>query len=214
MRVLIIEDDPILGESLEEYLKDNGIEVHWVHDEREIEYIYNFDQYDVIVLDLMLKYRKGEDILRELRGKNINTPVLILTAKSDIKDKEVCFNLGADDYLTKPFNPKELLLRINALTKRKHIDETLKIGDVEINLSSKILTKKGKEIKLSKTAWELLYYLIRNRGSVVETERILNHVWGDKPVGDEIVRTYIKELRKILPKNAIKTYKGRGYKLE
>ncbi len=210
----MIEDDPILGESLEEYLKDNGIEVHWIQDDREIEYIYNFDQYDVIVLDLMLKYRKGEDILRELRGKNINTPVLILTAKSNIKDKEICFNLGADDYLTKPFNPKELLLRINALTKRKHIDETLKIGDVEINLSSKTLTKKGKEIKLSKTAWELLYYLIRNRGSVVETERILNHVWGDKPVGDEIVRTYIKELRKILPKDAIKTYKGRGYKLE
>ena len=210
----MIEDDPILGESLEEYLKDNGIEVHWIQDDREIEYIYNFDQYDVIVLDLMLKYKKGEDILRELRGKNINTPVLILTAKSNIKDKEICFNLGADDYLTKPFNPKELLLRINALTKRKHIDETLKIGDVEINLSSKTLTKKGKEIKLSKTAWELLYYLIRNRGSVVETERILNHVWGDKPVGDEIVRTYIKELRKILPKNAIKTYKGRGYKLE
>ncbi|WP_456465217.1 response regulator transcription factor [Persephonella sp.] len=214
MRVLMIEDDPVLGESLEEYLKDNNIEVHWIQDERELEYIYNFDQYDVIVLDLMLNYRKGEDILQELRNKKINTPVLILTAKSNIKDKEICFNLGADDYLTKPFNPKELLLRINALTKRKHIDETLKIGDVEINLSSKILTKKGKEIKLSKTAWELLYYLIRNRGSVVETERILNHVWGDKPVGDEIVRTYIKELRKILPKDAIKTYKGRGYKLE
>jgi len=210
----MIEDDPILGESLEEYLKDNSIEVHWIQDEREIEYIYNFDQYDVIILDLMLKYKKGEDILRELRNKKINIPVLVLTAKSSIKDKEVCFNLGADDYLTKPFNPKELLLRINALTKRKHIDETLKIGDVEINLSGKTLTKKGKEIKLSKTAWELLYYLIRNRGSVVETERILNHVWGDKPVGDEIVRTYIKELRKILPKNAIKTYKGRGYKLE
>ncbi len=210
----MIEDDPILGESLEEYLKDKGIEVHWIQDDRETEYIYNFDQYDVIILDLMLKYRKGEDILKELRSKNINIPVLILTAKSNIKDKEVCFNLGADDYLTKPFNPKELLLRINALTKRKHIDETIKIGDVEINLSSKTLTKKGKEIKLSKTAWELLYYLIRNRGSVIETERILNHVWGDKPVGDEIVRTYIKELRKILPKDAIKTYKGRGYKLE
>jgi DNA-binding response OmpR family regulator len=214
MRVLLIEDDPILGESLEEYLSEQGIEVHWIQDDREVEYIYNFDQYDVIILDLMLKYSKGEDILRELRNKNINIPVLILTAKSDIKDKEKCFNLGADDYLTKPFNPKELLLRINALAKRRHIDEIIKIGDIEINLSSKIIKKKGKEIKLSKTAWELLYYLIKNRGSVVETERILNHVWGDKPVGDEIVRTYIKELRKILPKEAIKTYKGRGYKLE
>ncbi|NPA16404.1 MAG: response regulator transcription factor [Aquificae bacterium] len=214
MRVLLIEDDPILGESLEEYLRDNGIEVHWIKDDRDIDEIFNFEQYDVIILDLILKYSRGEDILRQLRNKGITTPVIILTAKSDIKDKEVCFNLGADDYLTKPFNPKELLLRINALTKRRHIDEVIKIGDVEINITGKTVSKEGKEIKLSKTAWELLHFLLRNRGSIVETERILKHVWGDKPVGDEIVRTYIKELRKILPKDSIKTYKGRGYKLE
>ncbi|WP_457627941.1 response regulator transcription factor, partial [Persephonella sp.] len=204
MRVLLIEDDPILGESLEEYLRDNGIEVHWIKDDRDIDEIFNFEQYDVIILDLILKYSRGEDILRQLRNKGITTPVIILTAKSDIKDKEVCFNLGADDYLTKPFNPKELLLRINALTKRRHIDEVIKIGDVEINITGKTVSKEGKEIKLSKTAWELLHFLLRNRGSIVETERILNHVWGDKPVGDEIVRTYIKELRKILPKDSIK----------
>ncbi|WP_456393607.1 response regulator transcription factor [Persephonella sp.] len=214
MRVLLIEDDPILGESLEEYLRDNGIEVHWIKDDRDIDEIFNFEQYDVIILDLILKYSRGEDILRQLRNKGITTPVIILTAKSDIKDKEVCFNLGADDYLTKPFNPKELFLRINALTKRRHIDEVIKIGDVEINITGKTVSKEGKEIKLSKTAWELLHFLLRNRGSIVETERILNHVWGDKPVGDEIVRTYIKELRKVLPKDSIKTYKGRGYKLE
>ncbi|WP_457638809.1 response regulator transcription factor [Persephonella sp.] len=214
MRVLLVEDDPILGESLQEYLEEQGIQTHWIKDERQLEEIFNFEQYDVIVLDLILKYRKGEDILKELRLKGVKTPVIILTAKSDIRDKEVCFNLGADDYLTKPFNTKELLLRIQALAKRRHIDETVKIGDVEINLTGKVLKKKGKEVKISKTAWELLSFLIKNRGSVVETERILNHVWGDKPVGDEIVRTYIKELRKILPKDAIKTYKGRGYKLE
>ncbi|WP_029523362.1 response regulator transcription factor [Persephonella sp. KM09-Lau-8] len=214
MKILLVEDDPILGESLKEYLEANDIEVHWIQDDREIEYIYNFEQYDVIVLDLILKYKKGEEILRDLRLKGIKNPILILTAKSDIKDKEYCFNLGADDYLTKPFNPKELLLRIKALTKRKHIDEIIKIGDVEINLNSKTIKKAGEEIKISKTAWDLLYYLLKNKGSVVETERILNYVWGDKPVGDEIVRTYIKELRKILPKDAIKTYKGRGYKLD
>ncbi len=214
MKVLLIEDDPILGESLKEYLEESGIQVHWIQDDREVDYIYNFDQYDVIILDLILKYSKGENILRQLRNKGIKNPVLILTAKRDIKDKEVCFNYGADDYLTKPFNPKELLLRINALSKRKHIDDIVKIGDLEINIDKKTIKKGKKEIKISKTAWELLYYLIKNRGAVVETERILNYVWGDKPVGDEIVRTYIKELRKILPKDAIKTYKGRGYKLE
>jgi len=213
MRVLLIEDDPILGESLKEYLEEEGIEVHWIQDDRELDTIFNFEQYDVIILDLILKYRRGEDILKQLRIKNISIPVIILTAKTDIKDKETCFNLGADDYLTKPFNPKELLLRINALSKRRHVEEILNIGDVEINLTAKTIKKDGKDINLSKTAWELLSFLVKNRGSVVETERILNHVWGDKPVGDEIVRTYIKELRKILPKEAIKTYKGRGYKL-
>jgi len=214
MRVLLIEDDPILGESLKEYLEENQIKVHWIKDDREVDDIFNFEQYGVIILDLILKYSRGEDILRQLRDKGINIPVIILTAKSDIKDKETCFNFGADDYLTKPFNPKELILRINALIKRRHIDEIIKIGDVEINITGKIVSKRGKEIKLSKTAWDLLYFLLRNRGSIIETERILNHVWGDKPVGDEIVRTYIKELRKILPKDSIKTYKGRGYKLE
>ncbi|MDQ7055811.1 MAG: response regulator transcription factor [Persephonella sp.] len=214
MKILLIEDDPILGESLKDYLEENSIFVHWIQDDREVEYIYNFDQYEVVVLDLILKYSRGEDILRQLRNKGIKNPVLILTAKRDIKDKEVCFSYGADDYLTKPFNPKELLLRINALSKRKHIDSVIKIGDLEINIDKKIIKKGAEEIKISKTAWELLYYLIKNRGAVVETERILNYVWGDRPVGDEIVRTYIKELRKILPKDSIKTYKGRGYKLE
>ncbi len=214
MHVLLIEDDLLLGESLKEYLEDNGITVDWIYDDRKVEEIYSFDKYDVIVLDLMLRYEKGENILKNLRLKGIKTPILILTAKNSIQDKEICFNLGADDYLTKPFNPKELLLRIKALSKRKHMDNIVKLGNLEINLDSKTVYKNGKEIKLSKTAWEVLYLLLKHKGEIVETQRILNYVWADKPVGDEIVRTYIKELRKILPENSIKTYKGRGYKLE
>ena len=214
MHVLLVEDDLLLGESLKEYLEDNGITVDWIYDDRKVEEIYSFDKYDVIVLDLMLRYEKGENILKNLRLKEIKTPILILTAKNSIQDKEICFNLGADDYLTKPFNPKELLLRIKALSKRKHMDNIVKLGNLEINLDSKTVYKDGKEIKLSKTAWEVLYILLKYKGEVVDTQRILNYVWADKPVGDEIVRTYIKELRKILPENSIKTYKGRGYKLE
>ncbi len=214
MKVLLIEDDPLLGESVKEYLEEHGIEVEWIEDDREIEHIFDFESYDVIVLDLILKYQRGEDILRNLRLKGVKTPIIILTAKDTLKDKETCFNLGADDYLTKPFKPKELLLRIKALSKRKHVETVFKIGDVEIDLDRQLVYKNGKEIKVSKTTWDLLYLLLKNRGSIVSTERILNYVWGTKPVGDEIVRTYIKELRKILPKDSIKTYKGRGYKLE
>ncbi|WP_456402010.1 response regulator transcription factor [Persephonella sp.] len=213
MHILLVEDDPLLGETVEEYLSENNIQVKWIQDDRDLDYIYDFSQFDVIVLDLMLKYRKGEDILKTLRNNGVDVPILILTAKSDIKDKETCFNLGADDYLTKPFDPKELLLRLKALSKRKHKEYCVKIGDITIDIDNQMVYKKGEEVKISKTAWELLYLLVKNRGSIVPTERILNYVWGDKPVGDEIVRTYIKELRKILPKDSIITYKGRGYKL-
>ncbi len=214
MKVLLIEDDLTLGESLKEYLELNNVDVDWIYDDRELENIFSFDKYDVIILDLILKYLSGEQILKNLRNKGVSTPVLILTAKSSLKDKEVCFNYGADDYLTKPFDSKELLLRLKALDKRQHIGNVINIGDLTVNLDAQTVYKNGKEIKLSKKSWELLNLLIKNRGNVVNTQRIVNYVWGDKPVGDEIVRTYIKELRKILPSNSIETYKGRGYKLQ
>ncbi|RUM59296.1 MAG: DNA-binding response regulator [Persephonella sp.] len=214
MRVLFIEDDPVLGESIKDFLELSGIETEWIQDDRLVKNINNFETYDVIILDLMLRFNKGEDILKDLRNRGVKIPVIILTAKSDIKDKEVCFNLGADDYLTKPFNPKELLLRLKALANRRHINPIVNIGDTTIDLDKRLVYKNGKEIKLTKRAWDLLVLLLKNRGSVVETNEILDTIWKDKVVGDEIVRAYIKELRKILPKDSIKTYKGRGYKLE
>ena len=214
MRVLFIEDDPVLGESIKDFLELAEIETTWIQDDRLVKDITDFDGYDVIILDLMLRFNKGEEILKDLRTRGVKTPVIILTAKSDIKDKEVCFNLGADDYLTKPFDPKELLLRLKALSQRRHINPVAKIGDITVNLNERTVYKNGEEIKLSKRAWDLLVLLLKNRGSIIETDEILDSIWKDKVVGDEIVRAYIKELRKILPKDSIKTYKGRGYKLE
>ncbi|MGC9187759.1 MAG: response regulator transcription factor [Sulfurihydrogenibium sp.] len=214
MRVLMVEDDLILGESLKDYLESKGLDVNWVKDDRKLDEAILMSEYDVIVLDLMLKYNKGEDILKQLRDKGIKTPILIMTAKNRIEDKEVCFELGADDYLSKPFNPKELLLRIKALSKRLHAPDTEKIGDVEIDLERQVILKNGQEVKISKTAWNLLKLLLKRRGEVVPTEVILNYVWPDKAVGDEIVRQYIKELRKILPEDSIETHKGIGYRLK
>jgi len=214
MRVVIIEDDPILGESLKEYLEREGCDVNWIKDDRDIYDITSLGAYDVVVLDLILGYRSGEDILKELREKGIDVPVLVLTAKRTIQDKEICFNLGADDYLTKPFEPKELLLRIKALLRRQGSNGKIIIGNVVVDMEGRSILKDGKEISLSKTAWELLSLLIKNRGKVVNTETILNCVWGDKAVGTDVVRAYIKELRRVLPPDYIKTYKGIGYKLK
>ncbi len=214
MKVLIVEDDILLGESLKEYLYSHGVSVTWLSDEAEVKEILNSFSFDVIVLDLILKRRKGEDILQEIRRSGIETPVLILTAKRELHDKEVCFERGADDYLIKPFEPKELLLRLKALSNRAQRGSLISIGDVRVDLKTRtVYTASGEPVNLSKKSWDLLYLLIKNRRRLVTKEQILSYVWGDSIVGDEIIRFYIKELRKILPKESIKTMKGRGYLL-
>ncbi|WP_457600994.1 response regulator transcription factor [Hydrogenivirga sp.] len=213
MRVLLIEDDPILGESLKEYLEREGCEVKWIQDDRDFHDPGLSEAYDVLVLDLMLKYTSGEDILKSIREEGIDVPVLILTAKRTLQDKETCFNLGADDYITKPFEPKELILRLKALMRRRGVENVVRMGDIEIDLDGRVIRKGGEEVHISKTAWELLMLLLRNRGKVVNTQTILNCIWEDKPVGTDVVRAYIKELRKVIPPEYIKTYKGIGYKL-
>lgn len=213
MKVLLVEDDKVLGESLEEYFRLNRIEILWLQDERKLPHVLKVYSFDVIVLDLMLNFSRGEDLITFIRSQGFKIPILVLTAKKDFENKEDCFLRGADDYLTKPFEPKELLLRTQALSKRRQIDSFIQIGDTTINIDSRVILKNNQEIKISKTAWDLVTLLVKRRGEIVDTETILNYVWAGKAVGDEVVRTYIKELRKILPPESITTYKGRGYKL-
>jgi DNA-binding response OmpR family regulator len=215
MKVLLIEDDLNFGESLREYLEINDIKTKWLSDDREVEVTFLTESFDVIILDLILKYEKGEDILKKLRAKGIKTPILVLTAKKQIKDKETCFERGADDYLTKPFSPRELVLRLNALTRRERPElPIVYLDDLKIDLEKETIYKGDKEIKPTPKAWQILSLLIKHRYKVVSKEQILNYVWGVNPVGEEIIRTYIKELRKILPHGSIETYKGRGYRFK
>ncbi|MFN3871190.1 MAG: response regulator transcription factor [Aquificaceae bacterium] len=214
MKVLLVEDDRLLGEFLKEYLTAEGVVVDWIEDSREFFDILEVSIYDVVVLDLMMPHISGEKLLREFRERGYKTPVLILTAKNRIEDKEECFSLGADDYLTKPFEPKELLLRIKALHRRVVKDERLKLGNVEIDISAGRVWVKGNEIRLTKKEWLLLKYLVENRHRYVSAEELLNYVWGDEPVGNDVVRAHIKNLRRLLPEGFITSKKGWGYKIE
>ncbi|MDI1471127.1 response regulator transcription factor [Thermodesulfovibrio sp. 1176] len=213
MRILLIEDDRVLGETLKDYLAIQKIETIWLWDERELPKIIRNYEFDVIVIDLILKFSSGEDIIAVLRKGGIKTPILVITAKRDFESKEECFLKGADDYLIKPFDFKELVLRIKALGKRRHIESIINISDITINLDTKTIHRGAQEIKISKKAWQVLELLLRKRGEIVDTDTILNYVWSNKDVGEEIVRAYIKELRKILPQETIKTYPGRGYRI-
>lgn len=209
-----MEDDRLLGESLKEYLESENFFVDWIYDSREFFDLLEVSSYDVIVLDLMMPHISGEEILKGLREKGDKTPVLILTARGRIEDKERCFSLGADDYLTKPFEPRELLLRLKALHRRVVREERLVLGRVQIDLQAGRVCVDGREIRLGKKEWLLLKHLVENRGRFVSTEELLNYVWGDEPVGDEVVRAHIKNLRRLLPEGFIVSQKGRGYRVE
>lgn len=137
MKVLLIEDDKALGESIEDYFRLNGIDTLWIYDERKLPNIIEVYEFDVIILDLMLNFTRGEDLITFLRDNRVNTPILILTAKTEFTSKEECFLRGADDYLTKPFEPKELLLRVRALSKRVQRETVFTIGDITINIDAK-----------------------------------------------------------------------------
>ncbi|ADO45084.1 two component transcriptional regulator, winged helix family [Hydrogenobacter thermophilus TK-6] len=215
VKVLLVEDDKLLGESLKEYLEREGMHIDHVSDPREVPNLLTVSSYDIIVLDLMMPHISGEELLLKIRQGDKKTPVLVLTAKSRLDDKEKCFLAGADDYITKPFEPKELLLRLKALYRRKLGGNVIvNLGGVEVDLERELVSVDGKVINLTRKDWLILKCLVENRGRFVSSEEILNYVWGDAPVGDEVVRAHIKNLRKLLPEGFITTMKGRGYKIE
>jgi len=213
MKVLLVEDDRLLGDSLTEYLQSEGFITDWVYDPREVMDLLEVSSYDVIVLDLMMPHIGGEELIKAIREKDKETPILVLTAKQRLEDKRTCFELGADDYLTKPFEMEELVLRLKALYRRKNPQDVVVIDEVEVCFSKEMVKVKGKPISLSKKDWLVLKFLVENRGRFVSQEEILNYVWGDEPVGEDVVRARIKNLRKLLPEGFIKTMKGRGYRV-
>ena len=213
MKVLLVEDDRLFGESLTEYLQSEGFITDWVYDPREVMDLLEVSCYDVIVLDLIMPHIGGEELIKAIREKDKETPILVLTAKQRLEDKRTCFELGADDYLTKPFEMEELVLRLKALYRRKNPQDVVVIDEVEVCFSKEMVKVKGKPISLSKKDWLVLKFLVENRGRFVSHEEILNYVWGDEPVGEDVVRAHIKNLRKLLPEGFIKTMKGRGYRV-
>ena len=176
--------------------------------------------YDVVILDVMLPGKNGFDITREVRKKGIRTPILMLTAKSDIDDKVTGLDCGADDYLTKPFMTKELLARIRALGRRNihSPDGTLTFGDISLNPGASSLSSGENNVRLSYTYIYFLEYLISNQGQILTREQIALKVWGyDSDTEYNNVEVYISFVRKKLhfvkSKTEIKAVRGMGYEL-
>ena len=221
MKLLLIEDEPELAKSIRDYLNGNEFVCEWAdHFSSAMEKISVYD-YDCILLDLMLPDGDGLEILTELRKQNKTDGVIIISAKETLETRIEGFNLGADDYLIKPFHLSELLVRIQALIRRKQFDGSNKIifHEIEIDLLSKVVRVHGNKIEVTKKEIDLLLYLIGNRNRVLSKGAIAEHLSGDMADmldNHDFVYAHIKNLKKKL-RNAqsgdyIKTIYGLGYK--
>ena len=225
MQVLIVEDDKPLAQALAQILTDNGYSVDTVHDGADGLAYAQIGIYDVVVLDLMLPKMNGFDVVAQLRRDRIATPVLLLTARDTVPDKIQGLDSGADDYMTKPFSPAELMAHLRALTRRQGevVFETLTGGDLELNLESEDLICHGQDgqqrsIHLSHREFQCAQVLLANFGTVVTRTSLISKVWGyDSYAEDNSVEAYVSFLRKKLrflkSQTQIKTLRKVGYSL-
>ncbi|PAB57019.1 response regulator transcription factor [Anaeromicrobium sediminis] len=219
--VLIVEDEARILEITSDYFKANDFHVFEAIDGQEALDVFNSNKIDLVVLDIMMPKLDGWSVCRRIR-KNSDVPIIIITARSDEDDKLMGFELGADEYVTKPFSPKVLVARAKNLLKRASgsINSSiniLKAGDIKIDKSSYMVTIGDEQLDLAPKEFSLLVYLIENKGLVLSRETILNNVWGYDFFGDlRVVDTHIKKLRKKLGDKSsyIHTLIRVGYKFE
>ena len=200
IKILLVEDDLSLSNSVFDFL-DDFADVMQVFDGDEGLYEAESGVYDLILLDLMLPEKDGFTVLRELREKGVTTPVLIMTAKESLYDKGHGFELGADDYLTKPFYLEELKMRIQALLKRsgKFDQNTLSFGDVRVNLATNSIFVGDKEVELLGKEFDLLVYFLQNQNVILPKSQIFDRLWGfDSDTTVSVVEVYVSKIRKKL----------------
>ena len=217
--ILIVEDEETILELLKTGLCYEGFNVICANDGASCLENLSKSSIDLIILDIMLPDISGFDLLKKIRESGIDIPILMLTAKKDIEDRVKGLNLGADDYVTKPFSFKELLARINALLRRslkeKHKEDILRAKDIELNPNTREVFKAGKKIKLTPTEFSLLELFMKNPKRVFTRENLLNRIWGYKYIGDtNIVDVHVSHLRNKLgdrPPKLIRTHYSIGY---
>lgn len=200
IKILLVEDDLSLSNSVFDFL-DDFADVMQVFDGDEGLYEAESGVYDLILLDLMLPEKDGFTVLKELREKGVTTPVLIMTAKESLDDKGHGFELGADDYLTKPFYLEELKMRIQALLKRsgKFDQNILSFGDVRVNLSTNSTFVGDKEVELLGKEFDLLVYFLQNQNVILPKSQIFDRLWGfDSDTTVSVVEVYVSKIRKKL----------------
>ena len=221
MRILVVEDEHKIASAIKKGLEQELFAVDIAYSGVEGFDLAATVDYDCIILDLMLPEMDGFEFCCRLRQEKVHTPILILTARGNLDDKVQGLELGADDYLTKPFSFEELLARVRALIRRPRnlVDPVLKAADLELDTNSFEVKRGKRKISLSKKEYALLEYLMRNEGKILTKEQIISHVWDyDADILPNTVEVFIKNLRRKIDKpfsrHLIKTIRGFGYKIE
>lgn len=226
-KILLAEDDPNLGEILKDYLELKGkFDVSLCEDGEEAIETFNRERFDLCILDVMMPKKDGFALGKEIRNVNQQVPIIFATAKEMMEDKTEAFNLGGDDYITKPFRVEELLLRINALLKRKNLADNsrpddaqvlFELGEYHFDYTAQLITRKGSQQKLSTKEAELLKMLCLKKNNVLTREEALLKIWhDDNYFNGRSMDVFLSKLRKYLkedPKVEIVNVHGKGYKL-
>lgn len=217
MNILIVDDEELIRDVIKEYSENEGYKVYEASDGIEALDIIKMNKIDVIVLDIMMPKLDGFSTYKEIKEiKNI--PTIILSARSDEFDKLLGFELGVDDYLTKPFSPKELIARIKAVTKRTNgAQDKFIYHDLVVDFMGYTIYIEDKEVKLTPKEFEILTYMIKNKNVAISRENLLSTIWGYDYFGDDrTIDTHVKMLRNNLGKyrDLIQTVRGIGYKFE
>jgi two-component system, OmpR family, copper resistance phosphate regulon response regulator CusR len=222
MRILVVEDEPKVSSFIKKGLEEQAYEVDVAYDGFFGKKLALENEYDLVILDVILPKQSGLEVCREIRKQKPAIPILMLTALGSTDDKILGLDSGADDYLVKPFVFQELLARIRALTRRAYEvpnNEILKIADLELNLTKKTVTRSNIPINLTAREFALLHYLMRNKGRVVSRVDIIEQVWETSfDTGSNVIDVYINFLRKKIDKDfspkLIHTLVGMGYVLK
>ncbi|MDN7241443.1 response regulator transcription factor [Planococcus sp. N028] len=221
-RILIVEDEKSIARVLELELTYEGYETGVAHTGAEGLIQFRENDWNLILLDLMLPEIHGLDVLKRIRTSDSGIPVILLTAKSDVKDKVAGLDLGANDYITKPFEIEELLARIRAclrLSSGTSSNDSYRFGNLEMNETTRAVSRNGRSIELTPREFDLLLYLMKHPQQVLSREQVLNAVWGFDYYGDtNVIDVYIRYLRKKIDAGEVSTYiqtvRGVGYVLK
>jgi len=214
MRILLVEDDKLLGEGIQLGLQQEGHIIEWLKDGKLAEYTAMHEQFDAIILDLGLPRVSGLDILKNMRQENVATPVMILTARDGIDERVKGLDLGADDYLTKPFDLSEISARLRAITRRSMGRATpmIKHNNITLDPASREVTLKDKPIKISRREFALLHTLLTHAGKVISRNHIIESLYGwEEDIDSNALEVHIHHLRKKFGNHFIRTIRGIGY---